>query len=150
LQLPAPEAFLYQHILRSFRAGGNCLQHGVGSLCSGYGRCHDLLGEDAKITFYGATIEQRMNGNLRRRSGAFIDQMAVLLKRRTGLERSGQAITTDLSNAARCGVFAKTDIQPLNMKVPILKIFRHPSSGGGEPDHQRLACGRRSAEMWRF
>lgn len=74
----------------------------------------ELGGEDAKIIFFEGTIDERMNGTCAGGTGAFIDQMATLL-----------GITVDELNelslkaekiypiASRCGVFAKTDIQPL-------------------------------------
>lgn len=74
----------------------------------------ELGGEDAKITFYGATIEQRMNGTCAGGTGAFIDQMAVLLNTdANGLNEAAKKQKMIYPIAARCGVFAKTDIQPL-------------------------------------
>ena len=74
----------------------------------------ELGGEDAKITFYGQTIEQRMNGTCAGGTGAFIDQMAVLLNTDAdGLNAASEKHTLIYPIAARCGVFAKTDIQPL-------------------------------------
>ena len=74
----------------------------------------ELGGEDAKITFYGQTIEQRMNGTCAGGTGAFIDQMAVLLNTDAmGLNEAAKNHTMIYPIAARCGVFAKTDIQPL-------------------------------------
>ncbi len=74
----------------------------------------ELGGEDAKITFYGATIEQRMNGTCAGGTGAFIDQMAVLLNTDAdGLNEAAKHANMIYPIAARCGVFAKTDIQPL-------------------------------------
>lgn len=74
----------------------------------------ELGGEDAKITFYGQTIEQRMNGSCAGGTGAFIDQMAVLLNTDAdGLNEASKKHTLIYPIAARCGVFAKTDIQPL-------------------------------------
>ena len=74
----------------------------------------ELGGEDAKITFYGSTIEQRMNGTCAGGTGAFIDQMAVLLNTdATGLNEAAKDYKMIYPIAARCGVFAKTDIQPL-------------------------------------
>ena len=74
----------------------------------------ELGGEDAKITFYGATIEQRMNGTCAGGTGAFIDQMAVLLNTDAmGLNEAAKKANMIYPIAARCGVFAKTDIQPL-------------------------------------
>lgn len=74
----------------------------------------ELGGEDAKITFYGATVEQRMNGTCAGGTGAFIDQMAVLLNTdASGLNEAAKSEKMIYPIAARCGVFAKTDIQPL-------------------------------------
>ncbi|MGF6375581.1 putative CoA-substrate-specific enzyme activase [Clostridiales Family XIII bacterium PM5-7] len=74
----------------------------------------ELGGEDAKITFYGTTIEQRMNGTCAGGTGAFIDQMAVLLNTDAGgLNEVAKDAQMIYPIAARCGVFAKTDIQPL-------------------------------------
>lgn len=74
----------------------------------------ELGGEDAKIIFLENPVEQRMNGTCAGGTGAFIDQMAILLKTdATGLNELAKKHTTIYPIAARCGVFAKTDIQPL-------------------------------------
>lgn len=74
----------------------------------------ELGGEDAKITFYGSTVEQRMNGTCAGGTGAFIDQMAVLLNTDAGgLNEAAKDFKIIYPIASRCGVFAKTDIQPL-------------------------------------
>ncbi|MEE3362957.1 MAG: acyl-CoA dehydratase activase, partial [Anaerovoracaceae bacterium] len=74
----------------------------------------ELGGEDAKITFYGQTIEQRMNGTCAGGTGAFIDQMAILLNTdAAGMNEAAKGMKMIYPIAARCGVFAKTDIQPL-------------------------------------
>lgn len=74
----------------------------------------ELGGEDAKITFYGQTVEQRMNGTCAGGTGAFIDQMAVLLNTdAAGLNKAAKDYKLIYPIAARCGVFAKTDIQPM-------------------------------------
>ena len=74
----------------------------------------ELGGEDAKITFYGSTVEQRMNGTCAGGTGAFIDQMAVLLNTDAGgLNEAAKDYKIIYPIASRCGVFAKTDIQPL-------------------------------------
>lgn len=74
----------------------------------------ELGGEDAKITFLGSTVEQRMNGTCAGGTGAFIDQMAVLLHTdAAGLNEAAKNHTMIYPIASRCGVFAKTDIQPL-------------------------------------
>ncbi|MBR5489381.1 MAG: 2-hydroxyglutaryl-CoA dehydratase, partial [Firmicutes bacterium] len=74
----------------------------------------ELGGEDAKITFFGQSIEQRMNGTCAGGTGAFIDQMAILLNTDSdGLNEAAKGYDVIYPIAARCGVFAKTDIQPL-------------------------------------
>lgn len=74
----------------------------------------ELGGEDAKLTYLHPSPEQRMNGTCAGGTGAFIDQMASLLKTdSTGLNRLAQHAQTIYPIASRCGVFAKSDIQPL-------------------------------------
>ena len=74
----------------------------------------ELGGEDAKIIYFDTTIEQRMNGSCAGGTGAFLDQMAVLLNTTTeGLNALAKNGTQIYPIASRCGVFAKTDIQPL-------------------------------------
>ena len=74
----------------------------------------ELGGEDAKIIYFGSTIEQRMNGSCAGGTGAFLDQMAVLLNTTTeGLNELAKNGKKIYPIASRCGVFAKTDIQPL-------------------------------------
>ncbi|MCL2802826.1 MAG: acyl-CoA dehydratase activase-related protein [Micrococcales bacterium] len=74
----------------------------------------ELGGEDAKITFLGAVPEQRMNGTCAGGTGAFIDQMATLLKTdAAGLDALASQYKTLYPIASRCGVFAKSDLQPL-------------------------------------
>lgn len=74
----------------------------------------ELGGEDAKITYFAGSLEQRMNGTCAGGTGAFIDQMATLLKTdASGLNELAKHHTTIYPIASRCGVFAKTDIQPL-------------------------------------
>ncbi|PKM59580.1 MAG: 2-hydroxyglutaryl-CoA dehydratase, partial [Firmicutes bacterium HGW-Firmicutes-4] len=74
----------------------------------------ELGGEDAKITFFTGTIEQRMNGTCAGGTGAFVDQMATLLKTDAeGLNELSKTHTMIYPIASRCGVFSKTDIQPL-------------------------------------
>ncbi|KNZ41062.1 2-hydroxyacyl-CoA dehydratase [Acetobacterium bakii] len=74
----------------------------------------ELGGEDAKITFFKGAIEQRMNGTCAGGTGAFIDQMSTLLKTDAqGLNELSKNHTMIYPIASRCGVFAKTDIQPL-------------------------------------
>ena len=75
----------------------------------------ELGGEDAKITYFeGASIDQRMNGTCAGGTGAFIDQMASLLETdAAGLNELAKKHKAIHPIAARCGVFAKTDVQPL-------------------------------------
>ena len=74
----------------------------------------ELGGEDAKIIYFDKFIEQRMNGTCAGGTGAFLDQMASLLNTDTaGLNELAQSYTTIYPIASRCGVFAKTDVQPL-------------------------------------
>ncbi|MGL5259864.1 MAG: acyl-CoA dehydratase activase-related protein [Lachnospiraceae bacterium] len=75
----------------------------------------ELGGEDAKIIYFeGGNVEQRMNGICAGGTGSFIDQMATLLQTdATGLNEYAKNYQSLYSIAARCGVFAKTDIQPL-------------------------------------
>ena len=74
----------------------------------------ELGGEDAKIIYFGKSIEQRMNGTCAGGTGAFLDQMATLLNTTTpGLNELAKDYNTIYPIASRCGVFAKTDIQPL-------------------------------------
>ncbi|MGP1488515.1 MAG: acyl-CoA dehydratase activase-related protein [Peptoanaerobacter stomatis] len=74
----------------------------------------ELGGEDAKITYFYDSVEQKMNGTCAGGTGSFIDQMASLLQTdATGLNELAKNYTTIYPIAARCGVFAKTDVQPL-------------------------------------
>ncbi|PJM73715.1 activase [Bifidobacterium primatium] len=74
----------------------------------------ELGGEDAKVTYLKPTPEQRMNGSCAGGTGAFIDQMATLLDTdATGLNEMAKNYETLYPIASRCGVFAKTDLQPL-------------------------------------
>jgi len=74
----------------------------------------ELGGEDAKITYFKGGVEQRMNGTCAGGTGAFIDQMAALLETdASGLNELAKGANQIYPIAARCGVFAKTDIQPL-------------------------------------
>jgi predicted CoA-substrate-specific enzyme activase len=74
----------------------------------------ELGGEDAKVSYFSGVVDQRMNGICAGGTGAFIDQMAALLQTdASGLNELARSATTIYPVAARCGVFAKTDIQPL-------------------------------------
>ncbi len=105
----------------------------------------ELGGEDAKITFYNNGVDQRMNGICAGGTGAFIDQMAILLKTDAdGLNKLAQDHRVIYPIAARCGVFAKTDIQPLlnegarkeDIAASIFQAVVNQTIAG-------LACGRR-------
>ena len=75
----------------------------------------ELGGEDAKIIYFeGGNVEQRMNGICAGGTGSFIDQMASLLQTdAAGLNEYARNYKSLYTIAARCGVFAKSDIQPL-------------------------------------
>ncbi len=74
----------------------------------------ELGGEDSKITYFGSSLEQRMNSSCAGGTGAFIDQMATLLETDAmGLNELAKSHHVIYPIAARCGVFAKTDVQPL-------------------------------------
>ena len=75
----------------------------------------ELGGEDAKIIYFeGGNVEQRMNGICAGGTGSFIDQMASLIQTdASGLNEYAKNFKALYPIAARCGVFAKTDIQPL-------------------------------------
>ena len=74
----------------------------------------ELGGEDAKIMYFTNGVDQRMNGVCAGGTGSFIDQMASLLKTdAAGLNEYAKSYESIYPIAARCGVFAKSDIQPL-------------------------------------
>ena len=74
----------------------------------------ELGGEDAKIIFFGNTLEERMNGSCAGGTGAFIDQMATLLNVTVDeLDELSLHHEKIYPIASRCGVFAKSDIQPI-------------------------------------
>lgn len=74
----------------------------------------ELGGEDAKIIYFTNGIDQRMNGICAGGTGSFIDQMASLLQTdASGLNEYAKNYKSIYPIAARCGVFAKSDIQPL-------------------------------------
>lgn len=74
----------------------------------------ELGGEDAKILFLTNGLEVRMNGSCAGGTGAFIDQMATLLKMDADtMDKEAQKATRTYTIASRCGVFAKSDVQPL-------------------------------------
>ena len=74
----------------------------------------ELGGEDAKVIFFDGGVDERMNGSCAGGTGAFIDQMAVLLNMTVDeMDAASLEATKIYPIASRCGVFAKTDIQPL-------------------------------------
>ena len=74
----------------------------------------ELGGEDAKITYMHPVLEQRMNGTCAGGTGSFIDQMASLLQTDAdGLNNFAKDYRSLYTIASRCGVFAKSDLQPL-------------------------------------
>ena len=104
----------------------------------------ELGGEDAKIIYFDKFIEQRMNGTCAGGTGAFIDQMASLLDTDAAvLNELSKNYKTIYPIASRCGVFAKTDIQPLlnegaakeDIAVSIFQAVVNQTISG-------LACGR--------
>ena len=104
----------------------------------------ELGGEDAKIIYFGKSIEQRMNGTCAGGTGAFIDQMASLLNTDSaGLNELAKKHKIIYPIASRCGVFAKTDIQPLinegaareDISASIFQAVVNQTISG-------LACGR--------
>ncbi|MBN2899162.1 MAG: 2-hydroxyacyl-CoA dehydratase [Clostridia bacterium] len=104
----------------------------------------ELGGEDAKITYFGHSLEQRMNGVCAGGTGAFIDQMAVLLNTDvTGLNELAKSYQTIYPIASRCGVFAKTDIQPLlNEGTPKEDIAASIFQAVVNQTISGLACGK--------
>ena len=104
----------------------------------------ELGGEDAKIIYFSGSPEERMNGVCAGGTGSFIDQMASLLQTDAGgLNRAAAEATQVYPIAARCGVFAKTDIQPLinegaavsDLAASIFQAVVNQTISG-------LACGR--------
>ncbi|MBQ0097828.1 MAG: 2-hydroxyacyl-CoA dehydratase [Oscillospiraceae bacterium] len=74
----------------------------------------ELGGEDAKIIFFTGGLDQRMNGSCAGGTGAFIDQMATLLNMtNTEMDEESLSYKQLYPIASRCGVFAKSDVQPL-------------------------------------
>ena len=110
--------------------------------------CIELGGEDAKLTFFdGGGVDQRMNETCAGGTGAFLDQMAALMGTDvSGLNELAKNFRTIYPIASRCGVFAKTDIQPLlgdgaareDIAASIFQAVVNQTISG-------LACGRRIA-----
>lgn len=104
----------------------------------------EIGGEDAKIIYFKGGVEQRMNGICAGGTGSFIDQMATLLQTdAAGLNEYAKTYNVIYPIAARCGVFAKTDIQPLinegaaksDLAVSIFQAVVNQTISG-------LACGK--------
>ena len=104
----------------------------------------ELGGEDAKIIYFTNGIEERMNGVCAGGTGSFIDQMAALLQTdAAGLNEAAKDYKEVYPIAARCGVFAKTDIQPLinegatkpDLAVSVFQAVVNQTISG-------LACGK--------
>lgn len=104
----------------------------------------ELGGEDAKIIYFTNGVEQRMNGICAGGTGSFIDQMASLLNTdAAGLNEYAKSYQTIYPIAARCGVFAKSDIQPLinegatkpDLSISIFQAVVNQTISG-------LACGK--------
>jgi predicted CoA-substrate-specific enzyme activase len=104
----------------------------------------ELGGEDAKISYFTNGTEQRMNGTCAGGTGSFIDQMATLLKTDAkGLNELAKSAKVIYPIAARCGVFAKTDVQPLlNEGVPKEDIAASVLQAVVIQTVSGLACGR--------
>lgn len=104
----------------------------------------ELGGEDAKITYFGDALEQRMNSICAGGTGAFIDQMASLLETNAeGLNNYALNHNTIYSIASRCGVFAKTDIQALiNQGASKEDISASVLQAVVNQTISNLACGR--------
>ncbi|WP_242950638.1 2-hydroxyacyl-CoA dehydratase [Clostridium grantii] len=105
----------------------------------------ELGGEDAKITYFeGSSIDQRMNGICAGGTGAFIDQMASLLKTDAmGLNELAKDYKAIYPIAARCGVYAKTDVQPLiNDGAPKADIAASIFQAVVNQTIAGLACGK--------
>ncbi len=103
----------------------------------------ELGGEDAKIIFFDNGIEQRMNGTCAGGTGAFIDQMASLLETdAAGLNELAKSSTHIYPIASRCGVFAKSDVQPLlNEGAPREDIAASIFQAVANQTVSGLACG---------
>ncbi|MFV0430403.1 MAG: acyl-CoA dehydratase activase-related protein [Arachnia sp.] len=103
----------------------------------------ELGGEDAKITYIRPTVEQRMNGTCAGGTGAFIDQMATLLHTdAAGLNDLASRYHTLYPIASRCGVFAKSDLQPLlNQGAPHTDLAASVFQAVATQTIAGLACG---------
>ncbi|MFW5981874.1 MAG: acyl-CoA dehydratase activase-related protein [Halanaerobiaceae bacterium] len=111
----------------------------------------ELGGEDAKITYFGDSVDQRMNSACAGGTGAFIDQMASLLKTDAqGLNKMAKKGQNIYPIASRCGVFAKSDVQSLlndgvakeDIALSILQAVVNQTIGGlaqGRPIRGNIA-----------
>ncbi len=104
----------------------------------------ELGGEDAKIIYFKGGLDERMNGVCAGGTGAFIDQMAALLQTDAkGLNDAAESYTELYPIAARCGVFAKTDIQPLiNEGAAVSNIAASVFQAVVNQTVSGLACGK--------
>lgn len=103
----------------------------------------ELGGEDAKITYLHPVVEQRMNGTCAGGTGAFIDQMATLLHTDAGgLDELASRYQHLYPIASRCGVFAKSDLQPLlNQGAPHTDLAASVFQAVATQTIAGLACG---------
>ena len=120
----------------------------------------ELGGEDAKITYLTHSVEQRMNGTCAGGTGAFIDQMASLMETDPqGLNALAKDAKQIYPIASRCGVFAKTDVQPLlnegvrkeDIAASILQAIVTQTIAGlaqGRPIRGKVAFFRRSLDLF--
>ena len=109
----------------------------------------ELGGEDAKITYLTGGLEQRMNGSCAGGTGAFIDQMAALLNTdASGLNELAKEHTTIYPIASRCGVFAKSDIQPLITSRCSMRQSRVKKQAREAPSEPKKP-GSAKRETWR-
>ncbi len=104
----------------------------------------ELGGEDAKIIYFTGGLEERMNGVCAGGTGSFIDQMAALLKTdASGLNELAKNYQQLYPIAARCGVFAKSDIQPMiNEGVPREDLAASIFQAVVNQTISGLACGK--------
>ncbi|MBE5797819.1 MAG: 2-hydroxyglutaryl-CoA dehydratase [Clostridiales bacterium] len=104
----------------------------------------ELGGEDAKIIYFTGGLEERMNGVCAGGTGSFIDQMAALLKTdASGLNELAKNYRQLYPIAARCGVFAKSDIQPMiNEGVPREDLAASIFQAVVNQTISGLACGK--------
>ena len=110
----------------------------------------ELGGEDAKIIFFGGSLEERMNGSCAGGTGAFIDQMATLMN-----VTVNELDTLSLKHekiypiASRCGVFAKSDIPVsyTHLPYPVYPVGNRSSGDAPVPDWEQPALCRKAAPL---